>query len=161
MAGIAANALTDRFAWLIDGLCKVIGTDAHKRRMEAARVLAIWNRVRLLGDRFIAFAKRVRAGTLPARRDTSPRPTGSSPVASLPQSGDEDEKPRAPSGPAASLPREFGWIRRVLPETAQFAGVLSYLLLCCAIRRWRCWWTRGRRQAAFCGRCAICWGEGA
>jgi hypothetical protein len=31
-------------------------------------------------------------------------------------------------GPLQRLPKGFGWIRRLLPETAQFAGVLSYLL---------------------------------
>ena len=38
-------SLADRFTWLIDGLCKVIGAEAHKRRMEAALAWAIWNRV--------------------------------------------------------------------------------------------------------------------
>ena len=51
MHGIAAHTLADRFAWLFDGLCKAIGVDAHKRRMEAALAWAIWNRVRALGDR--------------------------------------------------------------------------------------------------------------
>jgi hypothetical protein len=27
-----------------------------------------------------------------------------------------------------ALPREFGWVRTLLPETGQYAGVLSYLL---------------------------------
>jgi hypothetical protein len=60
-------SLTDRFAWLIDGLCKAIGVDAHKRRMEAALAWAIWIRVRLLGDRLIALVARARAGKLPVR----------------------------------------------------------------------------------------------
>ena len=70
----AATTLTDRFEWLIDGLCKTIGADAHKRRMEAALAWAIWNRVRLLGDRLIALMARVRRGRVAAprvaRRDT-------------------------------------------------------------------------------------------
>jgi hypothetical protein len=73
----ATLSLTDRFTWLFDGLCKAIGVDAQKQRMEAALAWTVWNRVRLLGDRLIALAERVRAGRLPRRRttrhDTSPR----------------------------------------------------------------------------------------
>ena len=65
MYGAAVHSLADRFTWLIDGLCKVIGADAHKRRMEGALAWAIWSRVRLLGERLIALAARVRAGRIP------------------------------------------------------------------------------------------------
>jgi hypothetical protein len=34
----------------------------------------------------------------------------------------------APVRPAVRLPQDFGWLRSLLPETAQYAGVLSYLL---------------------------------
>jgi hypothetical protein len=71
MYGIASSSLTDRFAWLFEGLCKVIGVDAHTRRMEAALAWAIWNRVRLLGERLIALAERVQAGRVARKRDTS------------------------------------------------------------------------------------------
>jgi hypothetical protein len=74
----ATASLTDRFAWLFDGLCKAIGVDAHRRGMEAALAWAIWNRVRVLGERFIALATRVRSGRLPApraaRREVHPPP---------------------------------------------------------------------------------------
>ena len=68
MHGVAAQTLADRFAWLFDGLCRAIGADARRQRMEAALAWAIWNRVRMLGDRLIALAERVRAGRLPRRR---------------------------------------------------------------------------------------------
>jgi hypothetical protein len=134
MYGTAENTLADRFAWLIDGLCKAVGVEAHKRRVEAALAWATWNRVRLLGAQFIALAVRIEAGQLPGsaaraagrvvykrsgRRSTEPRPAAA---------------PRAPRSPqaqfnaAAGLPQDFGWIRRLLPETAQYAGLLSYLL---------------------------------
>jgi hypothetical protein len=122
MGFTAANSLTDRFAWLFDGLCRAIGVDAQRQRMEAALAWAIWNRVRMLGDRLIALAERVRAGRVPRRRstrsDTSPRLS--------PQGGDlrRAERPRAVN----LFPREFGWARRMLPETGQYAGVLRYLL---------------------------------
>ena len=118
MFATATNTLADRFAWLIDGLCKAIGGDAHSRRMDAALAWAIWNRVRLLGDRLIALAARVRAGKNPVRRaaEVGVRQGSAEPIAAA--------APRVPN----RLPREFGWIRRLLPETAQYAGVLRYLL---------------------------------
>jgi hypothetical protein len=64
----ALPSLADRFAWLFDGLCKAIGVDAQRQRMEAALAWVIWHRVRMLGDRLIALAERVRAGRLPRRR---------------------------------------------------------------------------------------------
>jgi hypothetical protein len=131
----AAHSLTDRFAWLFDGLCKAIGVDARKQRMEAALAWAIWHRVRLLGDRLIALAERVRAGRVPRRRsprsDTSPRPPGQARGRLSPQGGEgevrEVQKPAAcPARPR--LPREFGWVGRMLPEAAKYAGALQYLL---------------------------------
>jgi hypothetical protein len=134
----ALPSLADRFAWLFDGLCKAIGVDARRQRMESALAWAIWNRVRLLGDRLIALAERVRAGRLPrrraTRRDTSPRLVRS--AAQSPQSGEgavqEVEMSAAGARAAAPgtvrLPREFGWVGRMLPEAAQYAGALRYLL---------------------------------
>jgi hypothetical protein len=75
---------------------------------------------------------RARSGRLRSRSKrggTSPRPTGSSPVASLPQSGEGDAREAEKScAGGARLPRGFGWIRGMVPETAQFAGVLAWLL---------------------------------
>jgi len=123
----AGLTLADRFAWLFDGLCKAIG--AHALERGAALAWAVWNRVRLLGERLIALAARVRSGRLPrsgaARHDTSPRLVR--PAAQSPQNGEGEERP-AGGAAAVRLPREFGWLRQALPETAQFAGVLSYLL---------------------------------
>jgi hypothetical protein len=117
---VDANPLADRIAWLIDELCRAIGRDAHQRRMEAALAWAIWIRVRLLGDRLIALAERVKGGRVRMIRSGggTPRPAG----------------PRAPRSrqgqrsAVAGLPQDFGWIRRLLPETTQYAGVLRYLL---------------------------------
>jgi hypothetical protein len=117
MHGIAARSLTDRFAWLFAGLCRAVGVDAHTRRMEAALAWAIWNRVRLLGERLIALAARVEAGRAARRRKSTPHPD---PLA-------QGEREKA-GGSGISLPRGFGWIRGVLPNTGQFAGVLAYFL---------------------------------
>jgi hypothetical protein len=138
MYGAASLTLTDRFAWLIDGLCKAIGVDAQKRRMEAALAWAVWNRVRVLGARLVALMARVRSGSVPSRIKGTPHP------GPPPQGGREEcphpspppqERERGRRAaraeewiPAEKLPREFGWVRRALPETARFAGVLAYFL---------------------------------
>ena len=76
---LSSPSLAERIEWLIEGLCKVIGAQAYRRGVEAALAWAVWHRVRMLGDRLIALAERVRAGRLPRRRsprsDTSPRPS--------------------------------------------------------------------------------------
>jgi hypothetical protein len=115
-------SLADRFTWLFDGLCKVIGTDAHACRMEASLAWAVWNRVRVLGARLIALIARARAGRLAARAKGTPHP------GPPPQGGREKSAGAGAGAHDRLLPRGFGWMRRVLPRTAQFAGVLSYLL---------------------------------
>jgi hypothetical protein len=90
-------SLADRFTWLIDGLCRVIGAEAHKRRMEAALAWAIWNRVRMLGERLIALAERGPAGRMAVRRRTPPPgllPPGQGPGASLTQGEGESVRRR-------------------------------------------------------------------
>ena len=123
-AAVLSNTLADRFAWLIEGLCKVVGAQAYKRGVEAALAWAVWNRVRVLGERLSALMTRARSGRLPSRsrrRDTSPRPS--------PHSGEGDDREARKSRAAGPrLPREFGWIRGMVPETAEFAGVLAWLL---------------------------------
>jgi hypothetical protein len=112
------TSLADRFTWLLEGLLKVIGTDAHQRRMEAALAWAAWNRVRLLGERLIALIARARAGRLRAARRT-PHPDP-------PAQGGRERS--AADAAHQVLPRAFGWITRALPATVQWAGVLAWLL---------------------------------
>jgi hypothetical protein len=95
----------------------VIGAQAYRRGVEAALAWAVWNRVRTLGERLIALAERVRSGRLRARSKSTP------PSGALSQ-GEGKTAARA----LVKLPRGFGWIRGVVPETAQFAGVLTWLL---------------------------------
>ena len=120
MSGIAAHTLADRFAWLIDGLCKAIGGGARRRTMEAALAWAIWARMQRFGERLAALSAQMRAGRLRVprmtRRDTSARPPS--------PSGEGDARARV----ERVLPQDFGWLRRLLPETTQFAGALAYLL---------------------------------
>jgi len=102
----ATNTLADRFAWLIDGLCNAIGRDARRHGLNAALAWAIWNRVRVLGDRLIALGERVRVGRLRVRRERAQGgPRGSA-------------ESRAAAPRMAGVPAEdFGWVKRLLPET--------------------------------------------
>ena len=59
--GTVPHGLAGRFTWFIEGLCKAIGIDAHKRRVDAVLVLEVWNRIRRLSERFLAVLARVRA----------------------------------------------------------------------------------------------------
>jgi hypothetical protein len=113
----AAKTLANRLTCFIDGLCKTIGTDAPTRGIGAPRAWAAWNRVRLLGDRLITLAERAQVGKI--RVVSAPRPA---PGPRAPRSS------RARCGAAASLPQEFAWLRRLLPETAQYEEILSDLL---------------------------------
>jgi len=133
MYATSSNTLTDRFAWLTEGLCKAIVADAQKQGINPTLAWASWNRVRLLGARFIVLADRVEAGKRAARVVLTKRRVpgdGPGPAEARPAGG-----PRAPRfarvqcKAAASLPREFGWMRRLLPETAEYAGALRFLCL--------------------------------
>ena len=124
----AAHTLTDRFTWLFEGLCRVIGLETQRQRVDAALAWAIWTRVRVLGDRLIALAERVRAGRMARRRGpkaTTPHPNPS------PQGGRElaaEAATRASDSLAAMLPGVFGWLGRMVPEAARYAGALQYML---------------------------------
>ena len=117
MTAFVSNTLADRFAWLFAGLCKTIGVEACRRGMEAALAWAVWNRVRVLGERLVALAERVRSGRV-VRRTPRPRTPHPGPP---PQGGREKRA-------TVILPRAFGWVVRALPETMQFAGVLALML---------------------------------
>jgi hypothetical protein len=113
----AATTLADRLRWFVDELCKTIGADAHARGMEAALAWAIWNRVRLLGERLVRLAERMRAGKHQVIHAPRAEPGPRAPKSSETQ-----------CSATASLPGDFGWVARLLPHTAQFAGILHYML---------------------------------
>ena len=49
MSATTANTLADRFAWMIEWLCKAMAAEAHKRRVEGPLAIALWNRLRRYG----------------------------------------------------------------------------------------------------------------
>ena len=72
--GTVPHGLAGRFTWFIEGLCKAIGINAHKRRVDAVLVLEAWNRIRRLSERFLAVLARVQSGRLPRKITPHPNP---------------------------------------------------------------------------------------
>jgi hypothetical protein len=105
-------ALADRFAWMIQCLCKQVAAEGCKLRIEALLVTAIWTRVSRLGRRFASVVARLRAGKLPA------------PGTARRRCGTRAGAPRPPS----MLPQIFGFVQRLMPETTPYAGALHALL---------------------------------
>jgi hypothetical protein len=106
--------LTDRFAWMIERFCKMIGNEAHARRVDGPVALAAWTRFRLLGRRFVALVAAWQAGTLRAVGPARPRPAAA-----------RIAGPR----PLGLLPRGMNWFCRLFPDTAApLSGTLLNLL---------------------------------
>jgi hypothetical protein len=119
MEAPASTYAADRFASLIEEICRVLSKHALSRYIDAPLLLLIWNRIMGMARRFASLAERVRTGTLsdtaPTRsRDASPPPAG----APDPSRVDLPEV----------LPRHFGWLVKMLPETEAFGADLCWLL---------------------------------
>ncbi len=102
----------DRFALIIDGLCRMIAASAPQGRLATPLILLVWTRLRRMGARFARLAARVRSGAVvrPARVRLA---ATSHPTA--PRVG-----PRLPDG--------FGWLLRLDPEAACYGSQLQHLL---------------------------------
>jgi hypothetical protein len=103
---------TDRFALIMEGLCRAIAARSAGGRVAGPLIILIWNRLSRMAVRFAALAARVRSGALP-----SPAPVRT-PAASRPAS------PR----PSRPLPDGFTLLVRLAPEAACFGGQLQDLL---------------------------------
>ncbi len=101
---------TDRFASVIDGLCRAVAEAGGRRRLAGPLVILIWRHLRRLGVRFAALAGRIAAGRqrrFPARR--RPRPA-----------------PRRQS--ARVLPHGPAWLVRLVPQASAYGSQMQYLL---------------------------------
>jgi hypothetical protein len=129
----------DRFALIIDGLCRVVAAQ-HARGLAGPMIILIWTRLRRAGTRFASLLARFEAGTLPAaarpRRRTACRSAARPAAPGEDGRGAEIDRRSPPQGgsPARSsdasprLPRGFGWLLRLTPETACGASQLQYFL---------------------------------
>jgi hypothetical protein len=111
MAPAPAPAPADRFARIIDGLCRAVAARVGKP-LAGPVIVLIWTRLRRTVARFTVLAARVRAGVLPS--PSRPRPRAASRPASPP--------------PAQRLPTTFGWLVRQVPEAAGYRSQLCHLL---------------------------------
>ncbi len=100
-------APADRFACLIDGLCRAIAAPGAGRGLAGPLMILLWSRLRRLSVRFAVLAARFRAGTLPAR--PARRPGRSGP-------------------PPPHLPKTLAWLVRLVPEAAASGSQLQHLL---------------------------------
>lgn len=113
MTNPASPFATDRFALVIDGLCRAVAARIFARVMTGALIALIWSRLRRIDGLVQALATRFRAGTLRAR-------VGSPRAAMV----------RGPATrPCLSVPNEFGWLLKLVPyEAAGFASQLRIVL---------------------------------
>ena len=107
-----ALGLSRRLAQIIEGLCGALAARMAKDRNAAPVLFVVWTRLRRLA-RFEKLVADIRAGRGPAVRDR---------LESLPQ------LPGLLGSPPPPLPREFGWLLRVAPESVAYAGQVEYLL---------------------------------
>lgn len=115
---------SDRFAMVIDGLCRAVAARGSERVMSSALIILIWTRLRRCNVRFQALVVQIITGAL---RAGSAGPRGAKAQAT----------PAAPRvcRPILSgierpvVPRGFAWLLVLVPTTAAgFASQLRHLL---------------------------------
>ncbi len=105
----APPALADRFACLIDGLCRGLADRGAGMGIAWPLLALLWSRLRRTALRFARLAEKFRAGTLPLPRRRR-------------------RAPRKVQPPPLRLPRGFAWLLRRLPQAASAASQLQHLL---------------------------------
>jgi hypothetical protein len=111
----ATLTLSDRFASIIEGLCRALTTQGRDSRLCGPLLTLLYQRLCRTRTRFTALAARVRDGRLPAVAPARSR-VGS-------------RRPTPP--PAVRLPRQFGWIVRTVPQPwliGHWRGLLEGML---------------------------------
>jgi hypothetical protein len=103
------HPLSDRFALIIDGLCRAVAARAPGQRDAAPLLVLLWSWLRRLDARFARLAARAFDGALRVCRQPAMR-------AARPARTDR----RWPAG--------FAWLVRLVPEAAAFGSQLGALL---------------------------------
>ncbi len=106
----APHPPAERFARLIDGLCRAVAARSG-RGLAGPLIVLIWSRLRRIAARFALLAGRIRDGRLAApaarrRHRAAPRPPA----------------------PRPRLPRGVAWLVRLVPEAAASGAQLQHLL---------------------------------
>jgi hypothetical protein len=110
----APPALAERFAFLVEGLCRSVARQSAGGRIVGPLIVLIWSRLRRIGARFAGLVARVCAGTLPVVASARRRPVSRRPAC----------PPRSPR----LLPRRFAWLLRLAPEAGPYHQELHDLL---------------------------------
>ncbi|MBV8524287.1 MAG: hypothetical protein JOY71_19530 [Acetobacteraceae bacterium] len=111
-----ATSLSHRLGLTLAGLCEAIAAHMAKDRTNVPLLFLAWTRLRRLAVRFEKLLADFRAGRVPAARARGA-------AESLPQ------LPGLPGlPPPYRAPRDSGWLLRLAPESAAFAGQVEYLL---------------------------------
>ena len=132
----SAWALAGRFARFIGGLREAMATGAEHNPVLMDLAARLWNRLTEAAERFAAIAAHPVARS--RRRPAEPAPV---PADAVPA----DAVPTWPPAPRRTLPRSYGWLARMAPETVPFGIEFAYLLgqpemmelLATAPRLWR------------------------
>ncbi|MBV8094641.1 MAG: hypothetical protein JOY71_20440 [Acetobacteraceae bacterium] len=112
-----ATSLSHRLGLTLAGLCEALAARMAKDRTNVPLLFLAWTRLRRLAVRFEALFADFRAGRL------SPAPSVRGAAETLPQ------LPGLPGlAPPFRAPRDFGWLLRLAPESAAFAGQVEHLL---------------------------------
>jgi hypothetical protein len=137
----APPSVTDRFARIIDLLCRTVAAQGRAPNSLAnwgpsagglvagPLIILIWTKLRRAAARFAALAARVHAGTLPsATRRACAKQTLPLPLAGEGRGEGLLKDVRAPSPRAPRLPNTFGWLIRLVPAAACSRSQLQHLL---------------------------------
>jgi hypothetical protein len=130
-----ALTVTDRFARIMDALCRVVAASRTERLGPGPLIILIWTRLRRMAARLTKLAARVQAGTLPKQRAKQPpsdentrRTRGENPRHTCASRYPGMPASFLPGSPPPRLPNTFGWLIRMVPAAACCRSQLHHLL---------------------------------
>jgi hypothetical protein len=137
----SAWALAGRFARFIGGLRGAMAAGAGHNPVLMDLAARLWNRLTEAAERFAAIAAHPVARSRRRPAEPAPMPADAVPADAMPANA----VPTWPAAPRRTLPRTYGWLARMSPETVPFGIEFAYLLaqpemtelLATAPRLWR------------------------
>ncbi|HVB66611.1 MAG TPA: hypothetical protein VNE67_01990 [Acetobacteraceae bacterium] len=137
----SAWALAGRFARFIGGLREAMATGAEHNPALMDIAARLWNRLTEAAERFAAIAAHPVARSRRRPAEPTPIPADGVPADAAPA----NLTPVWPPAPRRTLPRRYGWLARMAPETVPSGIEFAYLLaqpemtelLATAPRLWR------------------------
>ncbi len=137
----SAWALAGRFARFISGLREAMATGAERNPVLMDLAARLWNRLTEAAERFAAIAAHPVARSRRRPVEPAPMPADALPADAAPATA----TPTWPPAPRRTLPRTYGWLARMAPETVPSGIEFAYLLaqpemtelLATAPRLWR------------------------